>query len=307
MKDTRSPSDGTISAFTLDLQGRQQQCKGRLPARENTKRCFSESLPSASLSSTTPPKFIRSIRRSQQWNVRIVLLLLIFATLIIGTCARPVEANDDEELPWTTKSLTESDSSATPTKTSTEKTSTKTSEAATATLSNAPVVNSNLVDTDSISAWDTNLSEVSPQCYAFFGSLKTDASFRQCLPLSVLLENSRSFFTLLKKGLVATTTILDRTCDVDFDTCKTVMANLGREIRSDSTCYTEFKARNPLVVQAYAGFLAYEPLYSASCLKSDNGGYCFAESATSANSTNYPLYFLPLAKDLPEGEDQIPE
>lgn len=56
-----------------------------------------------------------------------------------------------------------------------------------------------------------------------------------------------------------------------------------------------------MVQQAYAGFLAYEPLYHAGCLQdSSTGSYCFADAVTnsSAPSSSY-VYYLPLGVSLP--------
>jgi hypothetical protein len=71
------------------------------------------------------------------------------------------------------------------------------------------------------------------------------------------------------------------------------MANLASELISDSTCGEDYRQQNPLVVQAYAGMMAFEPVYRATCLQDPTTkSYCFVEAST--NSTNpadfYPYY-----------------
>jgi len=58
---------------------------------------------------------------------------------------------------------------------------------------------------------------------------------------------------------------------------------------------------NPMVEQAYNGFLAYEPLYQAGCLRaSSNGNYCFADAMTNISSpTSSYIYYIPLGMQLP--------
>ena len=70
------------------------------------------------------------------------------------------------------------------------------------------------------------------------------------------------------------TTTLDATCNVDFNTCLAVMNEFGRTIKNDSNCAADYATDNPLVLQAYNGLLAYQPLYQAGCLRDSRGNYC---------------------------------
>lgn len=79
------------------------------------------------------------------------------------------------------------------------------------------------------------------------------------------------------------------------------MADLASAIQETSNCGADYALGNPLVTQALDGFLAYEPLYSATCLQSSaSGAYCFAQAYT--NSSNYGdsyPYYLPVGISLP--------
>jgi hypothetical protein len=79
------------------------------------------------------------------------------------------------------------------------------------------------------------------------------------------------------------------------------MESLGRDIRLPGACEQDFEQRNPIVVQAYAAFIAYEPLYKAGCLKSDKGNYCYLDALDGDTSdSDALLYWLPLGKNIPQ-------
>lgn len=79
------------------------------------------------------------------------------------------------------------------------------------------------------------------------------------------------------------------------------MTDLATRIQDPSTCGADFALQNPQVRQAYAGFLAYQPLYHAGCLTDRaTGEYCFAQAVGNATaaSASY-IYYLPLGVSLP--------
>jgi hypothetical protein len=87
-------------------------------------------------------------------------------------------------------------------------------------------------------------------------------------------QNSQSFFQA-EKSIVRVTQALDATCHVNVSECINTMSTLARNIKLDSNCGDDFRAQNPLVVQAYQGLLAYEPLYRVGCATSPStGSYC---------------------------------
>ncbi|KAK3691293.1 hypothetical protein LTR37_018738 [Vermiconidia calcicola] len=80
------------------------------------------------------------------------------------------------------------------------------------------------------------------------------------------------------------------------------MASLAQEIQLEENCGADLEMRNPMVTQAYNGFIAYQPLFHAGCLTDLDGNYCFANAVTnsSAPSSSY-VYYLPLGVQLPGG------
>ena len=60
--------------------------------------------------------------------------------------------------------------------------------------------------------------------------------------------------------------------------------------------------QNPMVLQAYNGLVAYQPLYHAGCLTDTGGNYCFANAVTNSSApTSSYIYYLPLGVQLPAG------
>lgn len=89
-----------------------------------------------------------------------------------------------------------------------------------------------------------------------------------------IAQNSQSYFEITMDGAFPTTQTIDKTCNIDIKKCQGVMDKLGRQITMDENCGLDFRLGNPVVTQAYAAFIAYKPIYTASCLKSDSGSYC---------------------------------
>ncbi|KAF2172237.1 hypothetical protein M409DRAFT_17475 [Zasmidium cellare ATCC 36951] len=151
--------------------------------------------------------------------------------------------------------------------------------------------------------FDTSLGNnfTSTTCPTFFSSFLNNQTFKNCLPLSLLLQTSNSFFTA-SRSLVRLSQTLDATCNIDFNTCSTLMASLAQEIQEDAQCGADLEMENPLVTQAYNGFVAYPTLYHAGCLTDNDGKYCFANAVTNASapSSSY-IYYLPLGVQLPGG------
>jgi len=78
------------------------------------------------------------------------------------------------------------------------------------------------------------------------------------------------------------------------------MSDLANELRWDDNCGYDYDDENALVLQAYNGLIAYQPLYQAGCLKDSEGNYCFADAITNMTSpSDSYVYFLPLGIALP--------
>ncbi|KAG0138716.1 hypothetical protein HOY82DRAFT_1995 [Tuber indicum] len=154
-----------------------------------------------------------------------------------------------------------------------------------------------LFDSTSISA-----NSSSDSCPTFFSRFLADKVFLDCLPLSGLLLNSLSYFEVTKKGTFATARVVDKTCNVPLATCTDVMEKLGRQITLDENCGQDFRNQNPIVVQAYAAFISYRVVYSAGCLKSASGSYCYVDAITNTTSpSDSYVYYLPLGIKFPGG------
>jgi hypothetical protein len=80
------------------------------------------------------------------------------------------------------------------------------------------------------------------------------------------------------------------------------MADLAQQIQLDENCAQDLSLQNPMVTQAYNGFVAYEPLYHAGCLTDSDGNYCFSNAVTNASAPSSSwIYYLPLGIALPGG------
>lgn len=144
------------------------------------------------------------------------------------------------------------------------------------------------------SPFDTSIGNNFTQtsCTTFFTSFLNNGTFQSCLPISLLLQNSLSFFQAVRSLSTLDKTI-DASCGASLDVCSPVMSHFATQLVSEDNCGSDYQLQNPIVTQAYAGLLAYEPIYKASCLKDNSTGqYCFAEALTnsSASANSYPYY-----------------
>ena len=98
------------------------------------------------------------------------------------------------------------------------------------------------------------------------------------------------------------TQTLDATCHVSFPICSSLMSSLAVQLRDPENCGQDYINENPVVRQAYNGFISYSPLYQAACLKDNTGNYCYANAITNTSSpSDSYVYFLPLGVTLPGG------
>ena len=154
------------------------------------------------------------------------------------------------------------------------------------------------------SPFDTSLGNnfTAPSCPSFFQNFLNNATFKMCNPVSLLLQNSNSFFHASRSPVTLSQT-LDNSCGASMQTCAGVMSDFANAIVQDSNCGQDYRNENPQVLQAHAGLVAYEPLYRASCLKNAaSGNYSMVDAFT--NSTNpsdsYP-YYLAIGLNFPGG------
>lgn len=151
--------------------------------------------------------------------------------------------------------------------------------------------------------FDTSLGSnfTDSACPAYFSKFLADPTFVSCLPMSLLLQNSMSFFQAAKSKVLLTET-LDKSCSASLAVCSPLMSQYAEELISSQYCQTDYQQQNPLVMQAYAGLTAYEPLYRATCLKSNaTGDYCFVDAMESKTAADSYPYYTAIGLQLPVG------
>ena len=81
------------------------------------------------------------------------------------------------------------------------------------------------------------------------------------------------------------------------------MTSIASQLMDNKNCGADFRNQQPLVLQAYNGLVAYEPVYKATCLKdADTTEYCFTEAVTnSSNSDDVYPYYTAIGLNLPAG------
>ncbi|OAP63937.1 hypothetical protein AYL99_03164 [Fonsecaea erecta] len=151
--------------------------------------------------------------------------------------------------------------------------------------------------------FDTSLGSnfTSSSCPEFFSSFLNNSTFQSCVPISLLLQNSNSFFRAQRSFTLLTQT-LDAACNAPLAICSPLLGNLASQLIDNANCGQDYKKQNPLVSQAYAGFLAYEPIYRATCLRDQGtGNYCFSEAITNSSNAadSYP-YYTALGLSMPQ-------
>lgn len=197
---------------------------------------------------------------------------------------------------------------AAPTEPASSTTTTTTSESASATSAGNAVTSIEAAPSSTgapsplPSPFDTSLGSnfTSRACPDFFRNFLNNATFQDCHPTSLLLQNSNSFFTASRSPDLLSQS-LDASCGVSLAQCSPLMASLASQLVQDANCGQDYRNGNPLVTQAHGGMVSYEPLYRATCLtNSATGNYCFADAIT--NTTNpadsYP-YYTALGTNLP--------
>ncbi|KAK7949752.1 hypothetical protein PG996_000340 [Apiospora saccharicola] len=134
--------------------------------------------------------------------------------------------------------------------------------------------------------------DASGNCPAFIQSFLADKTFKSCYPFSMLLQ----------KSLVSLTQVLDASCKADVKMCTKWLGDLATQFQQDSNCGGELANGNTVVTKAFEGLKAYQPLYSATCLKEPKSqAYCYASAATDTKDfSSVYLYYLPLNRSMPD-------
>ncbi|KAK9367408.1 hypothetical protein V1509DRAFT_626549 [Lipomyces kononenkoae] len=182
--------------------------------------------------------------------------------------------------------------------------SSKTLKTRDATSSSPPISASSNGTTIIPYAFDSSLGNnfTEESCPQFFNSFLASESFIQCYPFSFFLQTSESFFQIVKQGAFKLSSTMDMICAVNSTQCGTIMNSYATQLLASSNCAADYQLENPIVTQAYNAFTSYGMLYSAGCLQSLSGSYCYVDSITnSTNPGDSYLYYLPLDVSLPGG------
>lgn len=121
------------------------------------------------------------------------------------------------------------------------------------------------------------------------------------MPISLLLQNSNSFFRAQRSFTLLTQT-LDAACNAPLAICSPLLSDLAAQLIDEKNCGQDYRQQNPLVVQAYAGLIAYEPVNRATCLKDEvSKSYCFTEASTnSSNPADFYPYYTAIGLSMPQ-------
>ncbi|KLJ05787.1 hypothetical protein EMPG_10760 [Blastomyces silverae] len=152
------------------------------------------------------------------------------------------------------------------------------------------------------SPFDSNLGSnfTNPACEGFFHSFLGNSSFQDCLPISLLLQSSLSFFEA-SRSVVRLARTLDAACSVPRDSCNALMTDLATKLTFKENCGDDLKREQPIVIQARNGLRSYGTVRDATCLKNpDTDNYCFSDAISNGtNPSNSFIYYLPLGMPLP--------
>ncbi|KAJ5573396.1 uncharacterized protein N7459_007823 [Penicillium hispanicum] len=140
-------------------------------------------------------------------------------------------------------------------------------------------------------------------CVNFFQKFLSNSTVTNCHAVSLLLQNSNSFFHMLTSA-TETSHVLDTACSESVSSCSSIMDSVASEMLEEANCGPDYQANNSVVTGAYAGLMAYEPTYHATCLTNpDTKDYCFVDAVQNATAPNdYDVYFMPLGNPLGSGE-----
>ncbi|KAI1312127.1 hypothetical protein F5Y03DRAFT_341440 [Xylaria venustula] len=140
------------------------------------------------------------------------------------------------------------------------------------------------------------------ECPTFINEFLSNATFKACYPVSLLLQGSQSFFDA-EKSFFSITQVLDAACAADVDMCTDYFNSLASSLIADGNCGEEYDQQNALVVQAHQGMKIYNTVFKATCLPNEDSKereYCFANAITNQTTpSNAYLYYLPFNSSLP--------
>ncbi|KAL5398904.1 hypothetical protein PMIN03_012737 [Paraphaeosphaeria minitans] len=152
-------------------------------------------------------------------------------------------------------------------------------------------------------AFDSALSNnFTTNCATFFKTMLQSETVTSCHPFSLILRTSNALFKA-SKSFIRITQTLEATCAANSTQCTVGMNHLATQLLTDDACKVDYDNNNPQVIQAYNGLVSYEPMYLASCLKDDEGDYCYANAVTNTTSEGVDAipFYLPLGVPMTSG------
>ncbi|CAP68576.1 uncharacterized protein PODANS_7_5470 [Podospora anserina S mat+] len=138
-------------------------------------------------------------------------------------------------------------------------------------------------------------------CPKFINWFLNTPEFKECYPLSMLLDHSKSFFDAQRSPVTITRT-LDATCAANATRCSQYFAQLAQNFTSTENCGNDYTWGTPAIVNTYKAMVAYAPIYSVGCLRDEKtSAYCFANAVgnTTSRGNTYLYTLLPFNKSLP--------
>ncbi|KAI0754341.1 hypothetical protein C8Q80DRAFT_1094050 [Daedaleopsis nitida] len=137
-------------------------------------------------------------------------------------------------------------------------------------------------------------------CQNFMVNMTNTPAFRECRPLSLLIQDSNAFITQSQRNVSELNVIVWGTCNTDLsvEQCSSNMAWFANNIQT--VCKQDIAANNALVSDAVAGLQSYNLMREVGCqVDTDTDMYCYVEAAQSTHPSDLYLYQLPLGLALP--------
>ncbi|CAI7595152.1 unnamed protein product [Penicillium glandicola] len=139
-------------------------------------------------------------------------------------------------------------------------------------------------------------------CIDFFTTWRANTTISNCNAISLLVENSNAFFHTLSSA-AGTSLILDTSCSANVTKCTTIMNDLAADLIKSANCGSDYENNNSVVKGLYRDLIAYEPMYSATCLTNPSTeDYCFVDAVSNSTAPDdYTVYLMPLGTPLTVG------
>jgi hypothetical protein len=139
-------------------------------------------------------------------------------------------------------------------------------------------------------------------CVSFFKKFLSNTTVTDCHAVSLLLENSNSFFHTLASA-AATSRVLNTACSQPLSKCASIMTDLAEQMLQEDNCGQDYESNNSVVQGTYQDLVAYKPIYLATCFtNAATKNYCLVDAVKNTTAPNdYNVYFMPLGSVMGSG------